>query len=107
MNDWASFVSQMVTNVKKDADQFIAGRLKEHLEFLQSVTTYPNILRLVTGSEFEIETKPEQATWPECYQFSKSKKRQIWEQLQKMLTKNGVEKNEQHEDLMITPCPLL
>ena len=78
-------------------NNFKAGRLENHFNCWQSLTSDPNILNTVKGYKIEFEKTPKQNYVPQEYKFQEEKRDKIEKEIQKMRKKGIIEKIADHQ----------
>ena len=90
--NWECFKKETISLGSYNATHFQAGNLREHVKFWKSLTTDPNIIAMITGTDIELEEEIRQTEAPEPYRFPQAKVEKIQGEITKLLNKGVIVK---------------
>lgn len=102
VTNWEQFVTCTVNTGQAESKAFLAGRLRHHVSFWNTITFDPYILNIVRGVQIELESNPEQSAWPLPYKFSSSDMEQIDTEIVSMYQKGVIEDVDNCEDVFVS-----
>ena len=84
---WSEFVDATIDIGRKNATNFQAGRLRQHVEFWKTLTTDNNIIKMVLGAHIKLTDTVIQETKPVPYFFPLVKRQKIDREISELLRK--------------------